>query len=367
MAKKTDKPTAGKPPARRARPLSGTAWGQRLATFGWVAFVTVLAWVWADLERTETEYFTARIRVVAPTQSDIRIVSPGPEGVELRFRIRGPSGRIDEFLRTMRQDEAAGVDPTYVVEASRDWAPGQRELDTERLLNDWPRLRDAGLTAETPSRDTITVAVDRWVTTTARVRLRTSDNAALVGQPTLEPADVRIRVPQTKLDQVGEEPVLNTEEVDLAALSAGPKKEYPVRLSRGIAGVPIELPETTQVLATFDIGERIATRQLTVNVQLTASAEVWARIIEEGYRLEREGSPPYVAWRPTLTIRGSRVEIDKLKPDDDVMAYVKVTDAVLLVTETYPSYKVRVVLPPGVTLQDAPPEVAFRFRQSSLP
>ncbi|NQU76722.1 MAG: hypothetical protein HQ546_10460 [Planctomycetes bacterium] len=334
---------------------------RRLRVFATVAVVSVLTWVWADLESSHSEDVWVRLKVVAPQQSSLRIISPDPQGLPIRITCHGPQGTLSEFLRQLRTDAAGGSEPACIVQANPAWEqkPGGYSLDVLDVLNKWDRLR--GLTANAPSRRTIIVKVDRWEPIEAAVRLHTSDDAALASKPMISPPKVKILVPSSYRQVLGSTPVIETEELDLDGLALGQDISKTAQLSKAISGVPVKLLGETEVTVTFRISERTKIATLQVNVELLASAEVWEQVAEEGLVLYRKEPSPLGPWRPNLKIKGPRTEIDKANANPgSLRAFVRITNADLQPV-SWLSRKVDVILPTGLTLQE-PTELTVQFR-----
>jgi len=337
-----------------------SAW-RRLRRLAIVGLITVLVWVWADLEHGKTERLTVRVKVVAPPDSNLLVISPDPEGVPIVFYLRGLQGKLRGFFSQFQDDQARGRDIACVVQADSAWEPGQYRLDTLEVVNKWDRLRRAGLSGENPSPGTIPVNVDRWAQIEATVELRTSNDAALAGKTVISPKKVTISVPSRRVGDLGDNPVIKTEQLPLEDLIPGENVTRTVQLASGIDGVRVEPVSHTQVTVTLRIRQQTpGETKLRVNVQLLALPDIWQQIAQAGYVLEREDPSPLGPWNPELIIAGPRKEIDKLTADD-VTAFVQITEAELKPVGTRPKGDVTVILPPGLELV-APAELAVRFR-----
>ncbi len=347
---------------KRSQPLTKATWLSRLRTFGWVSFITVLVFVWADLEQTKSETITVTLRVTPPPNSDMRIAQPGPDGVKVRFSCRGGQGRIEEFLQELAADEIQGRDVSCVVQADPDWAPGEYLINVVAELNKWDRLRNAHLTAESPQESTITVVVDRWKTVAVTVSLKTSDDDALAGPPVIEPAKVRIRAPESRYAEIEDTLVIETQELSLSGQEPGKSITRPLSLKPGIKGVMVEFVDTSQVSVTFEIQERTHEGKIPVSVQLATTPELLERISSGGYVLSRKDRQE---WRLDLTVSGPRKEVDRVSANPEgVRAFVRITESDLEHADTSPPRPVTVILPAGLKLREPTnPQVHFKFVQ----
>jgi len=349
--------------SRRPRPLGKPTRIQHVSRLIWVVFITILVWVWADLEQTKTQDVTAVVKVVPPPDSDIRIEEPGPEGVQVHFTVRGPQGRINEFRRRLREDSEAGNETAAAVQAEPSWGEA-KQLTTTQVLNQWYRLRQASLTAEMPDLESIQVRLDRWLKAEATVRLRTSDDAALV-EPSEAPAAIKveIRVPASRYSEVKDDLVVLTEVVDLTDEPQGKDITRSVKLQKRIGDVPIQIVGENEVEVTFRIGERTMPKTFTVPVQVLGPRDVLNRIAREGYTLVLDPNIPQ-EWRLKVVIRGPRKEVEKVD-DKKIHAFVSITEDDLTPVGSYPYKDVTIALPPdrpGLKIEEPKqPRVWFRF------
>lgn len=355
-----------RPIGRSKALLTPTTW-RRARGFAFVAFITILLWVWADLERIKTEEITVRIKVVAPPHSDLLILSTNDkEGVDVRFSCSGSQDKLARFKAWLREDQPHGGQTACTVEVDRGLQPGQHGVDTLRALQAWDRLK--GLTPTAPTPDSIPVDVDKWERMEATVKLRTSDDALLEGVPTIIPGKVEVRVPASLRPKIPAEPEIETVALNLDSFEADRDITREVRLAGQINGVWVQPAEHTQVNVTFK--KRRGTtgkRELTILVKLVASPEIWERIGKEGLILEGKEKFGLGEWRQTVTIQGPREEIDKaVSNPKSLWAFVEITAGDLKPASSYPPHPIEVVLPPGLTLLDATErKVEFRFGKSS--
>lgn len=327
-----------------------------LRTFLWVALVTVLVWVWADLERTdEATGQRVSLRVTAPRDTDLLIERPDPEtGVEIAFNCAGPQAGLSELLRVLGEGRQR-----LTVSAKRDWAAGPHTIDTLEALNDWPLLKRYGVTAHSAEPAEINVQVDRWAPRTAKVKFEYS-GALLESEPSIQPQTVDVHVPESKLGDV-EELTISTVSVDLTTLAAGQETVRQVDLAPRVNGTPVRLAtQPTRVQVTFRKQANFKTLQVPVQIRLSVPPVVAEQIAREGYVLERRDESE---WRRELIIQGASVEIDRLK-GMAVSAIVEIVPEDLSPVSNL-ERDVTVVLPPELPslqlIEPASLKVNFRF------
>jgi hypothetical protein len=355
---------------RPAKPAKRFTWSRISGLgrdFAFVTFITLLIWIWADLERTKKEDVTVTVKVVSPQGGALRVIRPGTKGIPVQFVARGSQARLDEFRRRLREDQDSGKEVACVVQANADQT-GPYALDTLDVLNKWDRLREAGLSAEDPVKAAIDVEVDRWEQVEAAVRLRTTDDDALEGKPALTPKTVALLVPSSELAKLGPEPVIDTVEQSLEGLDPGQDIVRTVQLAPTIGGVEVRPANPAPVTATFRVKERTKSDQLVVSVRIEMAPEIWDLIVKDGWTLKRDPAR-MDAWQLQLTIKGPRLAVEKVTAQPDgVHAFVEVKRSDLEPVATYPQHPVTVILPPGVQMV-APtnPSVAFRFERPTPP
>jgi len=336
-----------------------------LRTAAWVVFITVLVWIWADLERpSKTENIEVWVKVVPATAGAPVVTDPAPGADGLytpftrklvRFTLRGPQGKVKEFARELRESKDR---QGCVVKADSAWQVGKTyTLNTLTVLNDWSRLREAGLTAEAPSESSITVKMDRWVELPVKVAVRTTDDDALA-EKSPEPTTVDIRVLSANRDRLGTDPVIQTEVYDVAELAPGESKVRSLWLIPAIAGVEVSLVSHRPVKVTFRRKEQARRRETkSRKVEFLAPLEVWQLVAEKGYL-------------PQTSEKG--IELILLVPREGVDVEAVRVFVAITAADAQPDAlgkavqrEVTVILPPGVELAEKPPPVDVKLYDPS--
>ncbi len=115
-------------------------WAKGIRNLVWVALVTVLIWVYADLEKTETREFSAvKIRLTTGSADDLTLASPAE--VEVKFSVRGSNSSLDRYANAL----AGKLVPVDV--AQRGLQLGENTLQTaEDILDPLTGVTRSGLT-----------------------------------------------------------------------------------------------------------------------------------------------------------------------------------------------------------------------------
>jgi len=114
-------------------------WLSRLRGALWVAIISILIWLYADLEFTKEREYPAAIHLQANAR-DLELVSQAEHKVS--FTLRGPVSNLERFRRWL--DEDAGGVLRYDVSA--DFQPGDTGVPVERVLRAAGRIETFGLT-----------------------------------------------------------------------------------------------------------------------------------------------------------------------------------------------------------------------------
>lgn len=323
-----------------------------LRTLVWVFLITVLVWVWADLERTGDADVAVTFKVVPPPNSNIHVTGLDDGQGLVLFTVSGPQRKVEEFQQRLTHEPAV-----YEVQADRSWTVGKRRLDTVELLNQWPRIRDAGLNVRSASPPAIDVEVERWKEVQAKVFFKYT-GAILAEKEIINPDKVAIRVPEKDLARIGynpqsgAEPIIETDEINLKGDPADTKITRTVDLSTGIGGVPVDSGGIQHVDVTFRIARRSSKTTVPISVDVLVPRD-WLEQKQkrlDGYVLK---SSPTSDWLRTLTIEGPKEEIDKITmAPQSVRAYVVLTEADLGSSTNF-EHTIKVDLPPGVSVDPA--------------
>ena len=330
-------------------------WLGGLHTFFWVAVVTGLVWIYADLQFVDKAKLKARF-VLTTGQSDIEILSGSERDFELDFEVSGNSWIVDRFKRDLADLTSRGARLKYDVSPLD---PGKEHLiDTENILNTATGVAQSGLRIISISRPSVRVHLDRVLEQPVRVKF-SSGGATLDGTATIDPPEVTIRVGAKAWEEIlraQNKPEIETVEVDL---TDGVPTPRPVDLLKDIAGVDVR-PKPAQVSVTYKVRE--LTDELSFNVSVRPlsplswySDESWKR-----YTLEVKDESE---WRPSITVLGPRTDLDQLRNrTTEVDAYIVLTENDKQPVSWLPG-KVIIRFPSDlqIRLKGEPPTVGYRL------
>lgn len=338
-------------------------WIDTAQTFFWVAVVTILVWVYADMEFTDEESLKATLMLVVARDSDLKVLSKSE--VQLDFRIKANRKILDKFKQWLN---ARGGVVEYDV--SQRYGPGEYEVSTAEMLKAAAgrRARGATLTVLPSSTPTVTVQLDRLLRRTLPVEFACT-GAELDKPAKLSPAEVTIRVGQADWRKIEAEwpktahpsdtPVLTTVSENLAAVAAGVETSRTVRIVGLIAGVKVT-PEPREVTATFTVIRRTGTKEITVAVGVKmphtwCEDDTWIR-----YKLVRKDADE---WLAKITISGPQKHVEQLIAPGKVTAYVVLTDGDKKPVDSWLSRPVVIELPHDleVKLVGELPTVSFKL------
>jgi hypothetical protein len=326
-------------------------WLGGLRSVIWLVVVTVLIWVYADMEFTDTATISS-VTLTLNTNGNPQVALLSEREQQLTFEIAGSQTSIDAFRR---QIEEAGSVIRYDV--SRDFGPGKNVVPTRELLANAVDLR--GITVESTDPDAIEFEIDP-VVTIPDVPVELDATGAKIDPPP-EMQTVSIQVPKSRWDQVKMiAPKLKTQVKDLSRFQAG---TYTIRaeIHPFIDGVRVT-PNPASVAFEVQIVnplESVAIRT-TVDVLCPAAWTTPEDTTWHEYELLRD---PGSDWRPELQIVGPR---KNLTPEN-VTAYVRLTDDDKKPVDSWLEREVKVNFPPDTDLQLQGPAPKVRFKMQKRP
>ncbi len=326
-----------------------------LRTFLWVALISLLIWVYADMEFTETQEFRVTLRLNADAAPDLVLTPPTEYSVE--FAVRGNRHSIDRLKMALQQRNFA---------ISHD-VSGQAAIPTFTLsladaLYEALDLTRKGLSIVSAAPQTVTIHTDE-MTTVRDVPIEFSYTGGRVRNVEVNPSSTDIRVAAGKWQQVlqdlearDREPVLRTRQVDLRQLE---DDSISVPVLGTINGTDVS-PEAETVRVSFEIVQIKETHDFEVPVQVL-SPPAWSHDgTWEDYVLERRDP---VEWRKTITIAGPREHLDVLRQRPrDVQAYITLTEEDKRPIDSWDRREVTIRLPAELDMEVVGPAPTVWFR-----
>lgn len=297
-----------------SRVLRRLAQGARTAA--WVAVITVLIWVYADIQFTETRDARATLRVQADRNPALAVLEP-EEPLPISFRVKGNRHMIDAFLERL----AASGSLLSFNAANLEPLTRHRERLAD-LLSALPELREGGLEVVLAQPQNLDIFVDTYKTVPATVEFAPSGAEFAQPPPRIEPPRVNLSVPSTLAARLSNEPHLATEALDVGKLPTGQP------ITRSLAVIPPDLPgarvEPPKVQVTFQLAQQqAATKALTVPIQVQMPQD-WAR--DDTWAKYKLLVPPIEEWTRAITFTGPRIYIDQLR-EKHVQAFITLKES----------------------------------------
>jgi len=322
----------------------------------WVTIVTILIWVYADMEFTDEKEFHATIRLTA-AKPELILLSRSD--VEVTFRVRGNRSRLDSF-----EGELSGRmnDPesSIVCDVSESGL-GNRAIPTTEILSNATGIDMDGLTVLTAEPGAVTVWVDRRIQKELPVELVYS-NAELAEQPKVT---MLVSVAETRWRKILKKqpnPALKTVNKDLKNEQLGKPLAVEFEIIPLVAGIPVEPAEKSRKL-TIEISQRTDSRRIPITVHVLGPAS-WA---ENGtwqeYILLRKDP---LEWRKQITISGAKKDLDRLRAEA-VQAYIVLTDDDKKPVASWLNRQVQIRFPADLKVEILGERPAVQFKLEKRP
>ena len=269
-----------------------------LRTAAWVAAITVLIWVYADIYFTKEDSATVTLRIHTDSDPDVALVAPYPDvKIQVHLKLRGRGYAVDQFGgMTLSYDAAKGREPGLYP-----------KVDTAALLKSLPVVRNSGVEILSARPRAIPIHLEKLESIgTVAVRLDCINGQAV--EVKLEPERVEVRVPSTLAEKYRKDkPEVVTRTADLADRPAGQRVTMELALRR--PDIPGCRLSHRSVKAIFTVGHQPKRQQFTVPVTVLMPKnwlddDTWSK-----YRLEAK---PTETWMRTITVEGDPIDVDGL-------------------------------------------------------
>lgn len=324
---------------------------ERIRSILAVVVLTIVIWVWTDLEQTGETEEQVPVKVTVPANYVVRSVTPD----RLTAVLKGPRGEIQD-LKASTEDEVCRFDLTeadlsknsrlvlHATEGFRQWA--DRRIIVTAVKDDRDDIPDGE----------IHVVVDRLVRIPVRVEPRIT--GAKETAATAQPPEVTALVAESDLAKL---PLAKRFAVAPLAVSSIPENqqvEREVPLDRRLGG-PDGIEATFDppiVKVTARLESMFTTKPLgRFPVQVTGPVEVINR-----YRIVfQPGTEPYV----DLEVQGPVPDVERLNPQEIRVQLVLTADDKPDPDSWVPGKPVVVGLPPSVKLTKPLPTINFNLEK----
>ncbi|MFP4354348.1 MAG: YbbR-like domain-containing protein [Phycisphaerae bacterium] len=339
-------------------------WTQNLRTLFWVAVVTILVWVYADIEFTDKMELQPRIQVHTGSSRHLTLMS-GTE-TQVSFTISGSRSKLETFRRELR-DKGSVI--RYDV--SEKHGQGRHSVPVVDILNEVENLQREGITVVSVEPRELVFDVDEFVSRELPVEF--VDTKGELARVEIDPARVSVRAPQSVWEEIEkidpQRQVIQLEQIDLGNLQAGKEISRRLNLRQFVDTIPVRTdPEQVQVTLELESNREVRELRVTVQVQSPPqwyeAGETW-----EKYRLERS---PTSDWRPPVRVVGTKAALDNLEANqsEKMNAYIVLGDKDRVAVESYLSREVQYKFDDDLAVELEPGQkitVDFRLVRLSSP
>ncbi len=288
----------------QASRFSRTWWTDGLKNFMFVSAITLLIWIYADMDVTEEGEFNATIVFTAGHSTDVVLVSP--QRMLVDFTLRGTRSGLREFQRFLEE-----ADFTIHYDIAPDSPPGTNDVQVEEVLSKSANLSQLELVVRSATPSSVTFVIDRRVSRPATIELDYT-GAKIVGEPVIKPAETTVHLAKSDHDALGPgKLILKTRQLDLSAIPVGQAYTRQLELVPPATQLPVELQDT-RVEVTVTVGPRTDQETFTLAVQILVP-RTW---IEDGTWTQYELVKDPLEWQPQVTVSGARQQpaVDVLWP-----------------------------------------------------
>ena len=348
---------------QKAEPFSRKWFLGGINNLFWVFIITVMIWVYADMEFTDSIKLKIRLKLTAGQQTEYRLLSDQTANIEVE--IAGSKSSLDRFRRELeRKGNTLELDVTR-------FGAGDRNMPARELLTAAANLQDRGISIKELAPQTIHVNLEALEKIdNVRVELAIS-GGALTSPP--KPKEISILVPASYKKRIQlmvnqHQLYLQTQLVNVSTLAAGKNQPVTAAVSKSISidGKNIQIePVPAEVTFLVDVKSRIAQKKLSIAVELLTPAS-WSDPKDktwENYKLAREN---LADWRPEITVSGpENIVSNPAELTKKIRAFIKLDDNDKKSIGSWTTRKVRIVFEEGSKLKliSAAPVVKFRLEK----
>jgi hypothetical protein len=320
---------------------------------GWVAVITALIWVYADLDRTVKEQVKARLVIHADSTGNAMVIM-GRSEVVVTFDVKGSKHAISGLKGRRLQYDAA-----------KDLGEGvHRNVSVAELLGKLDELRTAPIEiigVDEPERLTIHVEQTKAYPKVPVEPDYTGGEPE--GEPVIEPNKVDLYIPVSQIQAGPGEPGPLKVRIDLGDQAPGQvvKRRFAVRPPPRVVGAIIDPP---MVMVTLKVARQPARKNITVPVRVQVPKDwlvddTWTR-----YRLEIKDP---LEWTKTIIVTGNRIDLERLRPEM-IRAYIVLTEDDKQPIASATDGPVLVELPKGLDVRAEPVQpVSYKLVKRTSP
>ncbi|HNX26840.1 MAG TPA: hypothetical protein PKK48_05470 [Phycisphaerae bacterium] len=322
-----------------------------LHDFLWVALVTLLIWIYADMEFTDIAKYKATLTLNTTGTRDVALISPSEYPIE--FELSGNQGQLQEFQRALTANGSI-----INVDVSQGYPLGEAVVSIPEMLEKTLRLREQGLQLKNVEPKAATLHLDTLKKLTdVTVEL---DAFGATHEITSTPVKMDVYVPSTRWETLQkalgrEKPKLRTKLFDLKDYQPG-KHYIEADIIPIIAGVPV-IPDKPQTGFDVSVINPIETKTVTVSVGLLTPA-AWDTADDSTWKEYVLVQQTPAQWRPMIKISGAGKDL----ATTNIQAFIQLTEDDKKPIESWIERDVIVNFPPELNLQLASPAPKLKFR-----
>lgn len=359
---------SSQPTVKPAR-FSRQWWWRQCHDLFWVVLATVLIWVYADMEFTDTQKVSATLRLSTGQPPSRTMVLLSPPEHKIRMELSGNRTALERFRTRLATGGAV-----LTVNVTQDYEAGDRAVPTKELLQKAADLQAQGITIKNVTPQVLPLKMDRLVRL-SDVPVRLDYTGAVLEQPTpTATVDVLVRSSQADrlrqmLDARPGQPVLTTQRVDLKALEPGKEETLWADVLRAVDGITVQ-PEPASAAFTVQVKRTTSIKRLPVTVKILTPPQ-WAEAgnpsapaMWEEFALKRQDASD---WRIELSVRGPTAQLK----EENIEAFIELTDNDRPLPDDdswLPGKEVQVRFREGTRLEltQQPPELKLRLVRRSV-
>lgn len=344
--------------------FTGQWWFDGLRNFFFVAIISILIWVYADMDVSKDESFMGTITLSTSGADDLALLSE--KRIQVHFKLRGTRRALGLFQRDMEKNNSL-----FFYDVSGGYESGENDIRTEDILNISADLSRRGLSIVSSVPGRVSFVLARRVRQIAKVVLDTS-GASFNEEPKIDPAEIVVRIAESDLERIRNEQnlapteqiELKTRNLDLRNFPTAQMHTVEVEILPPTARFPVTL-ETKTVKVTIKIDQRTDEKIFTVTTQVRFP-HTWT---EDGTWKEFEMvKKDPLEWQPQVTLRGAKKDLDRLRAED-IAAQIMLTEDDKSPVGSWLKRVVIVQFPADMDLElvGEAPAVHFKFLKRTAP
>ncbi len=325
-------------------------WSDSAKSTFWVIIITLLIWVYADMEVTQSTEVRITVKLTTSNISEVVLLSSPVH--EIVFKLRGSSNSLRIFNKLYGNT-------SQEFNLSNYKAGSNQAVPVAEILEGIREFGELGLAMESAEPKAITaVNLDPLEEHIVPVEF-VYTGADLEAQPK---ATAPILIASTHWKQLAarsKATTIRTAEQDLKAMTPGQKKTVTFELVSQIDSFPVRLDKKT-VTVDIQVMKRTADKILTVTVKALTPPAWMTNGVWKEYKLKQKD---VVEWRPKITVIGPREDLGKLSPDK-IEAFIELVEDDKTPVGSWLTRKVVFRFPPelNVRLKPGTPEPSVQFR-----